>query len=298
MTCHASPRARPDPAAPVKVTASRVTAARVRRVAAVALLVLGSVWGAARADVAMLIPGYLSSPGDWRSSGVVAALEAAGWRDGGDLRWGPQGLLAPGERAPAARTLYTVSLPTEAPLALQARVLAGYVAAIGARHAGEGMTLVGHSAGGVVARLFMVQNPRSGVGALITIASPHLGTETAEIGALLGRTPLAWFAPLLGAETLNRSQGLYQDLSRENSGGILFWLNRQPHPQARYVAIVRAADSLLGLGDLVVPSWSQDLNNVLVLRGRATRILVENGHGLSADDGPVLVRVLEHLRRS
>jgi len=251
----------------------------------------------ARAEVAVLVPGYLGGPQDWRTSGVVGTLGRAGWRDGGDLGM-RGGAVDRGSRpVPAARTLYTVALPTEAPLGLQAQVLARYLAAVRAWHPGEGLVLIGHSAGGVVARLYMVQNPDGGVGALISIASPHLGTEAAEVGAMLGQTPLAWFAPLVGAGTLNRSQGLYRDLMREDPRGILFWLNRQPHPSATYVSIVRAEDSV-GLGDLVVPSWSQDLNNIPALRGRAVRIPVADGHGLGPQDGDVLLEVLEGLRRS
>jgi pimeloyl-ACP methyl ester carboxylesterase len=252
----------------------------------------------ALAEVVVLVPGYLSDADGWRASGVGRALAEAGWRDGGDLRWGPRGPLLPHATALGPRSFYTVALPTEAPLAVQARFLTGYVDALRPRHPGEGVTLVGHSAGGVVARLYMVQNPDSGVGALVTFASPHLGTETAEIASLLGQTPLAWVAPLIGAGTLNRSQGLYRDLSRENPQGVLFWLNRQPHPPARYVSVVRADPGLLGVGDVVVPEWSQDLNNVLALRGRASRVSISAGHGLSPEDGEVLTRILAGLGSS
>jgi pimeloyl-ACP methyl ester carboxylesterase len=186
-------------------------------------------------------------------------------------------------------------LPTEAPLAPQAQALGSYLDLIRARHPGEGLALVGHSAGGVVARLYLVQSPRAGVATLVTIASPHLGSETAEIGAFLGQTPLAMVAPMLGAGTLNRSQGLYHDLSRENPRSVLFWLNRQPHPPARYFSIVRSDDSLLG--DLVVPSWSQDMNRVPALRGRSARIEVKDDHGLSEADGRVLAEILEAPQR-
>lgn len=245
----------------------------------------------------MLVPGYLSGPQDWRSSGVVGGLVAAGWRDGGDLGWRGGAVTRRPEPPGAPRTIYTVSLPTEAPLGLQAQALGGYLEAVRRWHPGEALVLVGHSAGGVVARLYMVQHRDAGVSTLVSVASPHLGTDAAELGSLLGQTPLAWFAPLLGAGTLNRSQGLYRDLAREDPRGILFWLNRQPHPPARYVAIVRAEDSALGLGDLVVPSWSQDLNNVAALRGRAERIPVADGHGLGPQDAKVLVDVLEGSRR-
>lgn len=250
----------------------------------------------ARAEVTVLVPGYLSGPQDWRVSGITGALTRAGWRDGGDLRWGPRGPVPPPDPGAAARTFYTVALPTEAPLAGQAQALAAYLERVRSWHPEEGLVLVGHSAGGLVARLYMVQNPRSGVAALVTIASPHLGTDTAEIGSLIGQTPLSWFAPMVGAGTLNRSQALYRDLSRENPQGMLFWLNRQPHPAARYVSVVRSDSSLLG--DLVVPSGSQDMNHVPALRGRSARVEVRDGHGLSAGDGPVLVEILERLRRS
>jgi pimeloyl-ACP methyl ester carboxylesterase len=255
-------------------------------------------WAALRAEVAVLVPGYLSGPGHWRSSGVTAALENAGWRDGGDLFWRGGGIASVPAASDAARTFYTVLLPTEAPLLVQAQALAAYLDRITGWHPEEGLVLVGHSAGGVVARLYMVQHPRAPVQALVTIASPHLGTDTAEIGSLLGQTPLAWFAPLVGAETLNRSQGLYRDLARESPQGVLFWLNRQPHPQALYVAIVRTEGDAVGLGDLVVPEWSQDLNNVVALRGRARRIGVADGHALGTRDGAVLVRILGELGRT
>ena len=270
----------------------RRTAARL---GLAALLFVGPLV-AARAEVAVLVPGYLGGPGDGRTSGITGSLERAGWRDGGDLGRRPGPTSGPAQGGMGPRTFYTLALPTEAPLGPQAQVLGGYLDLIRARHPGEGLTLVGHSAGGVVARLYMVQNPRSGVTTLVSIASPHLGTDTAEIGALLGQTPLAMFAPMVGAGTLNRSQGLYRDLSRENPQSVLFWLNRQPHPPARYVSVVRSDDSLLG--DLVVPTWSQDMNQVPALRGRSARVEVQDGHGLSAADGRVLTEILDARQRS
>jgi hypothetical protein len=145
----------------------------------------------------------------------------------------------------------------------------------------------------------MVRHPQAGVDALVTFASPHLGTGSAEVGSMLGQSPLSWVAPFVGAHALNRSQGLYLDLARERPGTFLFWLNRQEHPQARYVAVVRHDDSLLGLGgDLLVADWSQNMNNVYALRGRVRTVRVSRGHGLDHTDGPLLVRVLEQLQRS
>jgi triacylglycerol lipase len=156
----------------------------------------------------------------------------------------------------------------------------------------ESLFLCGHSAGGVLGRLYMVEHPDIPIGALITFASPHLGTDSAEIGAKAGNSPLGWFAPLIGGAVLSRSQGLYNDLIREQPGSLLFWLNRQEHPSSRYISVVREGDGLLDFGDLVVPAWSQDMNHVVALRGRSRKIVTRGGHGLSIQDGELLLKIL------
>lgn len=245
------------------------------------------------AEALVLIHGYLGDSDNWRESTVTDQLEAVGWQDGGVLRPGWQGFGWP----QGGKTYYTVAFPTEAPLVVQLVHLAPYLDLVRARHPGESLVLVGHSAGGVLARLYMVKYPRTGVDVLVTIASPHLGTETAEIGAIVGNTPLAWLAPLLGAEVFNRSQALYRNLMRERPGSLLFWLNRQPHPNAVYISIVRENDSLLGFGDLLVPTRSQDMNHVLALRGRARVLKTPGGHMLGPQDGKLLVQLLRELHR-
>lgn len=248
------------------------------------------------AETLVLVQGYLGSGASWRQSGITQALEAAGWDDGGRLVvCGPR-VCARHGKATGARRFYTLGLPTEAPLLAQAGLLARYVAYLEARHPGTEFVLVGHSAGGVVARIFMVQHPQTRVSALITIASPHLGTESAELGNAVGRSPLAWFAPLVGADTLNRSQALYRDLARERPNNLLGWLNHQPHPDAIYVSIVRTEDDeTFGVGNLLVPAWSQDMNRVYALAGRARTLARPGGHGLGPEDGRVLLSILERL---
>ncbi len=261
------------------------------------LCALGS--GVVRAQTLLLIPGYLGSSDSWRSSGVTAKLEAAGWQDGGRLALGWAG-VRPSRPAPAGgRRFYTLDMATEAPLQFQADQLAAYVRFVEQRFPDDPVILVGHSAGGVVARLYMVEHPQARVAALITIASPHLGTESAEWGAAAGSSPLGWFAPLVGGEVLNRSQGLFRDLARQRPDNLLGWLNRQPHPDASYVSVVRSGnDDYFGLGDMLVPDWSQDMNHVPALRGRARTIVVKGGHGLRPEDGTLLVKILNHLGRT
>jgi pimeloyl-ACP methyl ester carboxylesterase len=175
---------------------------------------------------------------------------------------------------------------------VQLRYIEQYVDAIRDLYPHESLILVGHSAGGVLGRLYMVQHPDIPIGALITFASPHLGTESAEVGAMAGDSPLAWIAPLIGGSTLNRSQGLYYDLIRERPGSLLFWLNHQEHPVSLYISVVREDNGMLTLGELVVPSWSQDMNQVGALRGRARKIVTPGGHGLSRKDGELLLEIL------
>jgi len=253
----------------------------------------------AAAEAMVLVQGYLADGADWRRSGVTEMLLGAGWVDGGHLVNGPEGIRQfGGSRFPAARRFYTLALDSEAPLLVQERQLAPYISEIRSRHAGESLYLVGHSAGGVLARLYMVQHPEVRVSALITFASPHLGTASAEAGLLAGQSLLWWMAPLFGAEELNRSQGLYFDLAREQNGNLLYWLNRQPHPPTRYFSVVRREGSFFGLGDLVVPAWSQDMNNVVALRGRAVTITVDGPHNLMPADGRLLLDILRRLQRS
>ena len=102
----------------------------------------------------------------------------------------------------------------------------------------------------------------------------------------------------MGADDINRSRGLFDDLSREYPGNLLYWLNRQPHPESRYISVVIHDDELFGLGDLLVPEWSQDMNHVPALQGRALTVNVSGGHELNPADGVLLVDLLGRLQRS
>jgi len=268
----------------------------MRRLFSLLLLMLPA--GHAAAAVMVLVQGYLGYDDPWRRSGVGQVLMEGGWQDGGHLFVSPRGVEGERRVAPARDSFYTLALPSDAPLFFQLRTLAPLLTRIQNRHPGESLILVGHSAGGVLARLYMVQHPDSAVRMLITIASPHLGTASAEVGLLAGDSPLGILAPLLGAEELNRSRGLYYDLAREQAGNLLYWLNRQPHPRARYVSVVHRDGGWFPLGEAVVPDWSQDMNNVIILRGRAQTFYLEGGHGLGPADGRLLLDIVARVRRS
>jgi len=249
------------------------------------------------AETLVLLQGYLGDEDDWREAGITRLLAENGWADAGTLRGTPYGVRADRPPPGSTRRVYTVALPSEAPLMVQLHYLEQYLDVTQELYPHESLLLAGHSAGGVLGRLYMVTHPDNPVAALITFASPHLGTGSAEIGAMAGSSPLGWVAPLIGGSTLNRSQSLYYDLVRERPGSLLFWLNHQEHPSSVYVSVVRDDDGLLNLGDLVVPAWSQDMNQVAALRGRARNILTRGGHGLSLQDGELLLKILRNNRQ-
>ena len=235
----------------------------------------------------VLVHGYFSDGVAWRPAGIMQHLQLTGWQDAGHLF--PNGPLpSPPILNPTKRYVYTVTLPSEAPLMSQAQWLDSYLRHLQVKHPENKLVLVGHSAGGVVARLVTVVG-RFPVQGLVTIASPHLGTDKAEWGSWFSDSPLGWAAPFLGLNTLNRSRGLYRDLAREHPTSLLFWLNRQPHPKAFYVSIVRVA------GDQWVPPYSQDMNDVPALHGIATTITTAGTHSLQPADGPVLASLLARL---
>jgi len=245
-------------------------------------------------EVMILLHGHLGSSIDWRISGFTGVLQDAGWRDGGVIDTVQNTAdLKPLYGTDTADTFYALDLPSEAALTAQADRLDAALKRILPRHPGEALLFTGFSAGGVVARLYMVRHPHLRVRALCTIASPHLGTESAEIALLAAESPLSEYAALFDAEFINHSQPLYKDLVREQPGNFLYKLNREPHPAAQYIAMVRV-NSEAEPGDLVVPIYSQDMNNVIALHGRVRTLSGPGVHGVLADDARHLLQTLKN----
>ena len=268
---------------------------------AVLYLLLALVAPAVHAEVVVLVHGYLSGAGDWDESGVSTVLQQHGWQRAGVFSTGPGGVgFVPAAGRQAANTFYAVDLPSEAPILVQVYQLHEALDAITRDHPREPLVLVGHSAGGIVARTALVRGDTRNVKALITIASPHLGTWRAEqaLDATDIPFPFSLVTDFFGGElydTARRSRSLYVDLVPSQPGSLLYWLNSQPHPDIRYVSIVHAGGAD-GPGDYVVPAYSQDMNNVPALHGRSTLVTIPAGHGLAPQDGILIVKVLDELR--
>lgn len=266
------------------------------RACLVGLLALGTV---ARAEVLVMVHGYLGNAGSWEFAGVGNVLETNGWKRAGISAPVPGGLAASAAGATAEKKFYLVELPFAAPVLVQADHLLRQIQAITARHPQEKLILVGHSAGGVVARAMLVRSDAPKVAALVTIASPHAGTALAGEALDVADVPFPFsiVPAFFGGDDwrlLRGSRALYADLLPPFPGSMLAWLNTQPHPDIRYVSIVRGVP-YAPWGDPVVPGFSQDMNSVPALAGRSRVVTVPTGHFLEPRDGMALVDVLTEL---
>jgi pimeloyl-ACP methyl ester carboxylesterase len=255
----------------------------------------------ARADILVLVHGYLASADSWEVTGINTLLDANGWKRGGLISSAP-GTLAPvlvGPGKDADNKVYAVDLPADAPIIVQTDQFLAMLATIQTLHPDESLVIVGHSAGGIVARMALVRGNIQNVKALITIASPHVGTTLAnralkvtdESGIFGG---LKSFFGGSGYDTLRRSRGLLFDLAHPYPGSLLYWLNAQQHPDIKYVSVVRL-DPVGFAGDELVPGYSQDMNNIPTIQGRSSVIVTPAGHTLVAEDGTTLLQILNEL---
>ena len=264
----------------------------MKRLLITVLLLLST---AAQADVAVLVHGYLGSAVSWETSGVAHTLERQGWRRAGVAT--ARGIL-PAPTAGKGNSFYTVDLPSMAPVGVQADLLGRMLGAISQRHADESIILIGHSAGGVVARMALVTGRVQQPKALITIASPHLGTLRAV--EALDETddpfPISVVKEFFAGDlygVVRDSWEVLLDLTPEQPGNLLFWLNRQQHPEITYVSVVRPGP--IGAGDELVPAFSQDMNNVAALKDRSRVVATPVSHVLQPADGKLLVDLLGGL---
>ena len=258
----------------------------------------------ARADILVLVHGYLGSADSWEASGINSLLDANGWKRGGLVSSAP-GTVAPvllGPGKDASNKVYVVDLPAEAPIVIQTDQFLGMLATIQTMHPGESLIIVGHSAGGIVARTALVRGGIPNVKALITIASPHVGTtranqaiEATDDSGLFGSVKS--FFGGSGYDTLRRSRGLLFDLAHPQPGSLLYWLNAQQHPDIRYVSVVRL-NPVGFAGDELVPGYSQDMNNVPTIQGKSSVIITPAGHTLVAQDANTLLQILNQLEDS
>ena len=250
-----------------------------------------------QAKTLVLVHGFMGSGASWRQSGFTQPLLNAGWKDGGSYGYSPQSMFLPRGISLKGNVFFTVELPSQANLQIQESLLVRYLEHLYSQRQ-EAVTLVGHSAGGVVARLYVIDPVHQPINGLITIASPHLGTPMANIAYLAGNSPLGMMASMIGGEELSNARGLFSDLKEEKPYNFLFMMNRQPHPNIYYASIIRINKILASPDnfDFIVPPSSQNMNNVWALRNRSGIAKTTDSHSLSSKDGFITTELLKFIK--
>ncbi|MFN4262546.1 MAG: esterase/lipase family protein [Thioalkalivibrionaceae bacterium] len=241
-------------------------------------------------DVLVFVPGYLGRVGNFSAAGVLAPLVASGWVDAGAVLATGFGAVFTSEVSAASRVMYQIGLPSDQGVELQTQWLDVLVRGISDRHPQARLHFVGHSAGGVVARFLVLTRRVPAAATVVTIASPNGGSEWAEIGQMIGDSPMGILTPFFGLPDLREGAGLMRDLGRSRPGTLLGWMNAQPHPDLRWVSIVRANDE-------IVAPWSQDLGRVGPLRGKVETLVSPAGHALTPADGTILAAIFAAVTR-
>jgi pimeloyl-ACP methyl ester carboxylesterase len=256
----------------------------------------------AYADVMLLIHGYMGDAISWERSGINSELHQQGWTRAGMFTGSPVGpQLYVTDSKNADNVVYVATLPSETPVMIQADVLKYIIDIIQQNHKDKKIILVGHSAGGIVARMALIRHQMKNIKALITIASPHIGTGRADqaLDITANHGPFNMVKSFVGGsdyDTLKHSRGLMYDLRHPQPGNLLYWLNSQPHPNIHYASIIRATNDGT-FGDYYVPGFSQNMNNVPALQGRSSIYMTPASHFLARQDANTILSIIEHFEK-
>jgi pimeloyl-ACP methyl ester carboxylesterase len=244
------------------------------------------------AQTVVLIHGLNADRDTWYQHRTVDGLFASGFKDAtGALFIPPSQQQAHSTPAATDKVFYTVNLPWHEPIETQAKVLRDVLDYI-YRQRQEPLILVGHSAGGVVARFYLLTPKTVPVQGLITIASPHLGTPWAEMMWRALQSPMGDFLDMMGADLWAQADKLLWELSPSVKTNLIHWMNWQKHPNIRYVSILHSARPTAMKMDMFVPVYSQNMNNVPALRGRSEVVNLKARHELTREDGGALAWIL------
>ena len=252
----------------------------------------------AHADIMLLVHGYLGDATSWEESGINSELHQQGWARAGMFQgspYGPQLFIT--ESKTAENRVYAATLPSETPVMIQADILKNIIDIVQQNHKDEKIILVGHSAGGVVARMALIRHQLKNIKALITIASPHIGTGRADqaLDITANHGPFNIVKSFVGGDgydALKHSRGLMVDLRHPQPGNMLYWLNSQPHPDIHYASIIRLNNNGAS-GDYYVPGFSQNMNNVPALLGRSSTYTTPTSHFLVQQDATTILSIIE-----
>lgn len=254
-----------------------------------------------KADVIVLVHGWYSNPDTWLASGIVHQLQSQGWQDAGVVAATPSGIWHRTDLGGGPNKVYRASLPSEAPLQVQAGQLLAELRFIAEQNSNQRLILVGHSAGGLVARLALLNPAAPRIDVFITISTPNLGTTRALEGLDIAHGK-PFFCPgpgvdfikeMVGGDQyryLRASTGVLVDLVPAEPGSLVDWMNHQSYPPIDFHAIVKVLPG--SDGDDVVPAFSQDLGRVPALQGKVQLHVLRGPHTLVPTDGQLLAQIV------
>ena len=244
------------------------------------------------AEIVVLVHGFDSNSQTWFKHGIAQQLQFNGWQNAGILTgFQPGGVHFHKPVKLTDNYFVLVDLPSKAPIHVQANYLNNFLNYLSNESPTQLITIVAHSAGGIVARFVLVNNLSLPIKRLITIASPHMGSAMAEIGELVAKSPMSIFTPITGTD-IGNAEDLLAQLKREDKGHFLFSLNRQFHPNIEYISIVRSDGSWFD-GDYYVSPYSQNMNFVKGIF-QSQVIMSPGKHWLNFEDGLLLIQILNN----
>jgi len=266
------------------------------------VLFLLLVPGMVRAEVLVLVHGWASTADTWRISGIESVLASKGWKDAGRLPLSTHQAVSKTKlKTKQQKSYYRIHMPAQAPMSAQATVLLHAVKLIQQKHTGEKLHIAAHSAGGLAARLMLLNPATPKISKFVTIATPHLGTPRA-IQGLDYADSKPFFCPGPGIDFLKTitagnkyrsvkySKPAIVDMLPKQYGGFINWINNQPHPGGQYYSIVKFADGYPG--DEMVSATSQNMANVKAINDKVVTINTRSSHALNQNDGYILEAIL------
>lgn len=155
--------------------------------------------------------------------------------------------------------------------------------------------LIGHSAGGIVARhalLSMNQKGKDRVMGLITVATPHRGSSIARTNNFINnKIPFGDFFTKFISKKSSKSR--YVSAQLMDSSPLLMHMNNLEHPGSTcYVSIVKRGGKL---NNYFAKPYSQDMNNINNIN--AGTLYSKTGHDLHESDYLLIRRAMNNCNK-
>ena len=169
----------------------------------------------ASAEVLVLVHGYLGTANSWVESGVLDRLIRRGYQHRGVFSFSPQGVLfQPLGTGPATKPVYTLNLPSQAPVVIQADWLAAQLREVQALGITIGSHSVHHVKLGTLSAAAVEAHQAQQLLRSLHDPPPRHGVDAPEEEQVLGHSALVG-----GDHVLEAGEFLHHLLEPEEGGG-------------------------------------------------------------------------------